>query len=605
MASRGTEEPEEPMNRTTDFSPSLPNVTPVTLRARLRAYPCGMAVTTPHLGSSVLRLLIVEDDLRSAFSLRELLQQSGEPQFAIQHVTTAAAAFELVQQGEIDVVILDLGLPDATDLEALNRLEAAVNEIPVIVLTGRGDESLAADALHHGAEDYLLKGAIDHDSLLRSIRYAVERHRGVRDLTRVKKELENANRDLERLTLIEPLTELLNRRGLQQALSREVQHLTRRNNATAVLVVDLDDFKQVNDSHGHAVGDVVLKEIGRRLRTSVRTVDYVGRLGGDEFMLILPDTDPAEVARVAERIRLTVATAIIQHNSRTVTLTASIATLLLTDDMPAVDQLLTRAHLLLTRAKNDGKNRVVYQSSDFDDTAQRLRAQADMCTNLTRGKHLVTVKQPIFRLDDESPVGYEFLSRYSHVTEELPDNFFRLCSERNILTLVDHACLRGGIAAALTLPPYARFHLNIFPTTLLSIPAEHLLALFPQPLPPGTFCLEISEQQIIGDPSYLVPAVQALRKAGMLIAIDDVGFGSSCLESLVLLAPDILKIDKRCVIGVDADPSRIEHLRRYVRIAHTLGCAVIAEGIETARELAIVRDLGIEYGQGYFWGKPA
>jgi len=126
-----------------------------------------------------------------------------------------------------------------------------------------------------------------------------------------------------------------------------------------------------------------------------------------------------------------------------------------------------------------------------------------------------------------------------------------------------------------------------------------------KPLPAGTFCLEISEQQIIGDPSYLAPAVQALRDAGMLIAIDDVGFGSSCLESLVLLAPDILKIDKRCVIGIDEDPPRIEHLRRYVRIAHTLGCAVIAEGIETAGELAVVRSLGIEYGQGYFWGKPA
>ena len=557
------------------------------------------------VASGVLQLLIVEDDLRSAFSLRELLQDSDEPRFAIQHVTTAAAACDAVQRGGIDIVILDLGLPDANDLEALSRLEAAVSEIPVIVLTGRGDESLAADALQRGAEDYLLKGDIDHDSLLRSIRYAVERHRGVRDLTRVKKELESANRDLERLTLVEPLTELLNRRGLQQALSREVQHLTRGVNATAVVVVDLDDFKQVNDNLGHAVGDVVLKEIGRRLRASVRAVDYVGRLGGDEFMLILPDTDPSEVSRVAERIRLAIATAIIQHNTGTVTLTASLATLLLSDDMPAVDQLLSRAHLLLARAKKEGKNRVVFQSSDFDDTAQRMRAQADMCANLTQGKYLVTVKQPIFRLDDESPVGYEFLSRYAHGVVELPDNFFRMCSERNILTLVDHACLRGAIGAALSLPPYARFHLNIFPTTLLSIPPEHLLDLFPKPLPRETFCLEISEQQIIGDPSYLVPAVQALRAAGMLIAIDDVGFGSSCLESLVLLEPDILKIDKRCVIGIDEDPPRIEHLRRYVRIAHTLGCAVIAEGIETAGELAVVRDLGIEYGQGYFWGKPA
>ena len=564
---------------------------------------------TTAAASRALRLLIVEDDVPSARSLRELLEASDNPLFAIQHVTSAAAACDAVEAGGVDVVILDLGLPDAKDLQALGRLGECVHEIPIIVLTGQGDETLAAGALHGGAEDYLLKGTIDFDSLIRSIRYAVERHRGVRDLARVKKELESANRDLERLTLIEPLTELLNRRGLQQALSREVQHLGRGVTGSAVLVVDLDDFKKVNENLGHAVGDVVLKEIGRRLRASVRAVDYVGRLGGDEFMLILPETDPPEVTRVAERIRLAIATAIIQHSSGTVTLTASIATMLLTADTPSVDQLLTRSHLLLSRAKSEGKNRVVFQRSDFDDTDRRLRAQTDMCTNLaqpvSRLLDIVTLKQPIFRLDDESPVGYEFLSRYSNETFELPENFFRMCSERNVLTLVDHACLKAAVNAAMQLPPFARFYLNIFPTTLLAIPVEHLLDLFPKPVPADTFCLELSEQQIIGDPSYLLPAVQALRAAGIAIAIDDVGFGSSCLESLVLLKPDIMKIDKRCVIGIDQVPGRIEQLQRYVGIARTLGCEVVAEGIETAGELAVVRSLGIEYGQGYFWGQPS
>lgn len=547
----------------------------------------------------------MEDDVRSARSLRELLETSDEPRFVIHHVTTAAGACEVVETETVDVVILDLGLPDATDLQALARLGECVHEIPIIVLTGRGDESLAAGALHRGAEDYLLKGTIDADSLLRSIRYAVERHRGVREMARVTKELENANRDLERLTLIEPLTELLNRRGLQQAVSREVQHLRRGVTGAAVLVVDLDDFKRINESVGHAGGDVVLKEVGRRLRASVRAVDYVGRLGGDEFMLILPETDPPEVRRVAERIRLAIATAIIQHSAGTVTLTASIAGLLLTSDMPAVDQLLARAHMLLSRAKSEGKNRVVLQRSDFDDTDRRQREETDMCTNLAKGRYIVTVKQPIFRLDDKSPSGYEFLSRYSNHAFEMPDNFFRMCSERNVLTLVDHACLRAGVEAAQQLPTFARFHLNIFPTTLLAIPVEHLLDLFPKPLPRDTFCLEISEQQIIGDPSYLLLAVDALRAAGILIAIDDVGYGSSCLESLVLLKPDIVKIDKRCVIGIDQDGDRIEHLQRYVGVARSLGCEVVAEGIETAGELEVVRSIGIEYGQGYFWGKPA
>ncbi len=530
---------------------------------------------------------------------------SSDAQFSIQHVTTAAAACDAIELDGIDLVILDLGLPDAKDLEALAQLDERIHEIPIIVLTGRVDDTLATGALHRGAEDYLLKGEIDHDSLLRSIRYAVERHRGVRDLAHIKNELETANRDLERLTLIDPLTELLNRRGLQQALSREIQHIGRTTTGAAVLLIDLDDFKTVNDSLGHAVGDVVLREVGRRLRASVRAIDYVGRVGGDEFVLILPETDIAEVMRIAERIRLAVATAIIQHNNGTVTLTASIATLLLTADMPAIDQLLARAHLLLSRAKSEGKNRVVFPSRQFDDTDRRSRAQSDMCTRLSEGRNVLTLKQPIFQLADESPIGYEFLSRYSNGSYEMPDSFFRVCSERNVLTLVDHVCLRQAIAAAMTLPPYVRFHLNIFPTTLLAIPSEHLLANFPQPIPRRTFWLEISEQQIIGDPSYLLDAVRALRAAGLMIAIDDVGFGSSCLESLVVLEPEMIKIDKRCVIGIDRDPSRVAQLQRYMDIARTLGCEVVAEGIETAAELRIVRDLGVEYGQGYFWGKPA
>ena len=562
---------------------------------------------TAHAQSApcVLRLLIVEDDLRSAVLLRDLLGTSSDPLFEVQHVTTAAAACDAVAQDPPDLIILDLGLPDARDLEALSQLERCMEDVPVIVLTGHPDETLALRALSRGAEDFLRKGYIDRDSLIRSIRYSIERHRGVRDLARVKKQLESANRDLERLTMLDPLTDVLNRRGLQQVLSDALQRLSKQERGTAVMVADLDDFKVVNEALGHAVGDVVLQEIARRIRVSVRAMDYIGRIGGDEFMIILPDADKAEIVRIAERVRLAIGTTIIQHGSGSVTVTASIATLLLSSDTPAIDQVLSHAALMLSRAKNSGKNRVLYRSSDFDDTGQRSRFQSDMCLNLVHGRHVLTVKQPIYRLEDESPIGYEFLTRYSNGRFELPENFFRVASERNVLTLVDHVCMRKAIGMAMLLPPFARFHLNVFPATLLAIPVEHLLETFPQPIPDDTFCLEISEQQIIGDPSYLIPVVKRLREAGIRIAVDDVGFGSSCLESLVVLSPDIIKIDKRCVIGIDGDPERVDHLRRYVGVARSLGCELIAEGIETAAELAVVQDLGIHFGQGYLWGKPA
>ena len=289
---------------------------------------------------SAVRLLIVEDDLASAALLRELLAPLDAPRFDIDHVTTAQQACDVIARH------------DAVDLEALTRLQSCVSEIPVIILTSRADEATALQALSRGAEDYLLKGYVDASALIRSLRYAIERHRNVRDLAHLTKQLELANENLERLTLLDPLTDVLNRRGLQQALSREVTNLQRNGGDVAVLLVDIDDFKAVNERFGHAVGDVALKEIARRLQEAVRAVDHVGRLGGDEFMLLLPEADPAEVVRIAERVRLTLATTMIQHTSGAITLTACVAVVMLTAETPSVDELLSRMHELLSRCNS-------------------------------------------------------------------------------------------------------------------------------------------------------------------------------------------------------------------------------------------------------------
>jgi diguanylate cyclase (GGDEF)-like protein len=556
------------------------------------------------LSATATRLLLVDDDQRYAEALSELLTGTF-PDLAITHVTTIDEACRRVETGEVDMVILDLGLPDADGLEALERLHDCVIEIPIIVLTARSDERLALAALKNGAEDYLVKDAVDRTTITRAMRYALERHRVIRDLGRVTRELQIANASLEKLTLLDPLTELLNRRGLQQALSREIRRIERDGIDVLVLLVDIDDFKRVNDSFGHAVGDVALQEIALRLRNCVRAVDYACRIGGDEFLLLLPNAERVEAARIAERARVSIATMLIQHSAGTITLTASVAAMLLRRDTPSIDELLTRAHQLLQRSKREGKNRVVYEDEEFDDTEKRSDAQSDLCANLAEGRHLRTVKQPIFRIADEKPVGYEFLSRYSNGVFEMPDNFFRVCAEKNVLTLVDHHCLRSAVRTATAIHERARFHINVFPSTLIAIPAEHLLSAFPQPIPPHTFCVEISEQQIIGDPSYLREPVRLLRDAGVLIAIDDVGFGNSCLESLILLEPEIIKIDKRCIMGLSGDRARRESLRRYVKLADTLQSELVAEGVETRRDLAVLRELNVEFAQGFLWGKPA
>lgn len=445
---------------------------------------------------------------------------------------------------------------------------------------------------------------------VRRIRQEMDRlAHSYQELDKVTKELRTSNEKLERLALLDPLTELLNRRGLQQALSLEIQRIQREPSDLHALLVDLDDFKTINDTLGHAVGDIVLKEVALNLKASLRATDYVARIGGDEFMVLLPQTRRAEGMRVAEKVRFGIAGAkILLSSGKGVRVTASLGFMTISQETPSIDELLTETHLALAKSKEAGKNRVSCALSGTPEDGRMnegKQAFVKVDVALRRNSKLHVLKQPIFHLDHLRNVGYEFLSRSSIAGFEMPDDFFRACLESNILTLVDHRCLRTCIAAGISLPAGMRRHLNLFPSTLIDIPVQHLVETIPLDSPEGTYCIEISEQQIIGDPSYLAGAVNELKRSHLLVAIDDVGFGRSSLESLVLLEPDIVKIDKKCVGGIARDLSRARSLKRLLRVTEALGTEVMAEGIEFQEDLEVLRDLGVKYGQGFLLGKPA
>ncbi len=425
------------------------------------------------------------------------------------------------------------------------------------------------------------------------------------ELDVVMTELRAANARLQELSLLDPLTELLNRRGLQQALSQESQ-LTRRDGSSLLaLLVDLDDFKQVNDTLGYAVGDVVVKEIARKLKACLRATDHVARIGGDEFMILLSNTRPAEGIRVAEKVRLGISgEPIWVSTGETVEVTASLGLIEVSADTPSLDELVSEAHLALYRSKRAGKNQVFYGRRGTTHSRGEGSVLVNVLTSMRRGDRLRAVMQPIFRLEDLHPVGYEMLSRLDLETFEMPDDFFRVCLEANMLTLMDHQCFKTCVAAAAHLPGDVRRHLNLFPSTIINIAVQDLLSAFPNGYRHGAYCIEISEQQIIGESSYLSKPIEALKRAGVLIAVDDVGFGRSSLESLIFLEPQIIKIDKRCVHGVARDASRARSLKRLLQVAKALRTDVVAEGIEVREDLLELKRLGVMYGQGFLLGCP-
>jgi len=545
-------------------------------------------------------VLLIEDDPKVAKELQKVLNSDAD--FAMECVDQKSG-LKRIGKGGLDLILMDLPVKDGLDAFLKVKAEARV---PVLVLSGADQEMTAVEAVKHGASDYILKSGIDDRALYQSIRNAIELKKVQENLQEVQTQLDAANAKLDALANVDNLTELLNRKGLEAALQNEFSRAQRGGWQLVAMLVDCDDFDRVNQTLGHAVGDVVLKEITTRLRETLRPTDHIARLGGDEFLVLLPDTRFAEGMLVAEKVRLAVAENPLRLASETIRVTASLGVMALPYEFCSIEEMISLARLAVRESKMLGKNRV-----SSGEKHKSLGADREVLTELTerlrRGDCFRAVSMPIFRLADETIVGHEILSRGPAGAFEMPDDLFRVSVEYNLLTIVDLRCLKTCLIHTVD-PKFdrqARFHVNLFPSTIIDTPIERLMTLFPDNGKTANYCVEISEQQFIGDPVYLRGHVQALKDQGVKVAIDDVGFGRSSLESLIILEPDIVKIDRKYVSGISEDQVKARNLERLVRVVNALGSELVAEGIENKEELAILVDMGVVYGQGWYWGKPA
>ncbi len=421
----------------------------------------------------------------------------------------------------------------------------------------------------------------------------------------VKQQLDEARKKLEEVATVDPLTDLSNRRGFERILAAEMNRAKRTGSPMVGMLLDCDDFGRINEGLGHNVGDVVLKEMVQRITTTLRPSDYVARIGGDTFVILLTDTQFAEALLIAERVRLCVAESPIRNSNDNIYMTASIGVAPLPYEISSVEELLSLMRHALKTSKAGGKNRVsTGEQADANGKEEEPKKNLEIVQQMRQGECFRCVKHPMYRLADEKKVGYELLSRGPAGPFEMPYDFFRIAIENNILSRVDLRCLSACIAQANKLEPGSRFDVNLFPSTILDTPIDRLVEMFPEDKSIGTFCVEISEQQFIGDASYLKEHTAGLKKAGILVAIDDVGFGRSSLESLILLEPDVVKVDIKYVAGIAVDPQKQRLLRRLVKVVQALGAELVAEGIESREDLEVVRDMGVEYAQGYLWGYP-
>jgi diguanylate cyclase (GGDEF)-like protein/PAS domain S-box-containing protein len=423
----------------------------------------------------------------------------------------------------------------------------------------------------------------------------------------------DAERRLSLQATHDHLTGLANRALMLELVTRAISRLERNKKPLAVLFLDLDRFKAVNDQRGHAAGDMVLVETARRMKAAVRPSDVVARHGGDEFVVLLEAIESTEeVLQVARRLLAGVQRPIMDGGHR-LDVTASVGIVISADSTDDADRLIDRADIAMYRAKQDGQGRVaVFDDASFASTLARRTIGDDLRHALARDEFLVHF-QPIVDMITGEPIAFEALLRWDHPERGmLPavDFFDQVATNVDVDALsawvIDQAV--GAIAqqhdAHHDGASFAVF-VNASPQQFTDRLVTHLAeALARYDVPGGSVCVEMTESGLFEDDAHLA-VIDKLRALGCRLALDDFGTGHSSMSRLATYPIDVVKIDRSFVAGFGTREVDTAIVQSVLGLAQVLGRDVIAEGVETAEQAARLVEAGCQFGQGYFFGAPA
>jgi diguanylate cyclase (GGDEF)-like protein len=519
--------------------------------------------------------------------------------FTLHCASRLSLGLEHLSAGGTGLVLLDLSLPDSFGLDTFAKVYAHSPTVPIIVLTGNDDQMLALSAVKGGAQDYLVKNRLDRELLVRSMQYSIERKR--------------YQVQLEHQANYDALTGLPNRNLLHDRL-RQAVYSQRNPRNIAVVFMDLDHFKFVNDSLGHSTGDKLLKGMAERLRSVLREGDTVGRVGGDEFVLILNDQSSEEVIfRAMQRITAKVSEPIdIEGKEMYVTASAGIS--LYPQDGPDVDTLLKHADAAMYRAKEHGRNNFQFYTSEMNERVnERLSLENALRRALEKKEFLLHYQQKV-DLRSSTMIGAEALVRWSHPEWGLvrPARFIPLAEETGLIVPLGEWVLREACRQARDWldhglrPGVVSVNLSARQFRQEGLVRTVSRVLEETRLDPSQLEMELTESMIMHNVESAITTLQGLKSLGVALSMDDFGTGYSSLSYLKQLPVDTLKIDRSFVrdigLGESADEGVIA--QAIISLGHSLRLKVIAEGVETDAQVRFLKRHGCDEVQGFFYSEP-
>ena len=428
-------------------------------------------------------------------------------------------------------------------------------------------------------------------------------------------DLKNAQLQMENLAFYDPLTSLSNRRLFKDRLSKAVAESKRRGTFIALLYLDLDQFKRINDSLGHDAGDQLLVEFAIRLQDCVRESDTVSRIGGDEFTVLLTDIDSSHgVHSIAEKILISLSRPVMLNNQEVIN-TVSIGITVAPSDGDDDISLLRNADLAMYQAKAKGRNNFQFFSESMNSEMMGyLKIEKDLRTSINAENEFVIYYQPKIDLINNRFVGAEALIRWIPDGQEMinPDRFIPIAEESGLIVpigkwVLRRACLQIKQLLDLGVWPHdARVAVNLsarqFSDPDLVSNLKETLEITGCPV--SVLELEITESTLMDNVESAISTMYQIKEMGIAIAIDDFGTGYSSLSYLKRFPIDILKVDRSFVMDIPNDLDDMAITAAVVAMAHKLNLRVVAEGIETKDQLDFLRSNRCEYGQGYLIARP-
>jgi len=552
----------------------------------------------------LLKVLIADDSEDDALLLTRQLKKGGLT-CQYERVDTAEEMRASLLKQRWDLVVTDHNMPAFSSAEALQLVKAIQPDTPVIVVSGAITDDVAVNSMKAGAQDYIMK-----DNLARLVP-AVERELREVEHRHARKE---AEQQIAYLVYHDALTDLMNRDQFNKQLEFFLESCRVHNYEHALLYVDLDQFKIINDTCGHVAGDELLKQIGKLIKHNLAEQDRLSRLGGDEFGILLWQCNQEHSLEIARKLHNAIKEYRFVWNEQPFVISSSIGVVQVSSASTDAEEVLASADMACYAAKDKGRNYIqVFDANDRELTDRR--DQMHWASRIRRA-----LDEDSFVLYTQAIVGLaktqrhkEFLVRMRDGDKIIPPGLFMPAAERfKLMPLIDHWVIRHAFAHVKkclergTTDPSDLFFINLSGSSLSdeSFFSHIKLCLDEFKLPERKICFEITETTAISNLETASAFISEIRDLGFLFALDDFGVGMSSFAYLKAIPVDVLKIDGGFVRNILNDPMDQAIVEACNKIAHSAGLITVAEFVENADIEQCLRDMGVDFGQGYGIEKP-